>query len=403
MNVVPIFLAELPGYCFESVPTPLSAGGVGLFIDQNCKYRVLERVSNSRYQALWIELHLPNNKKSVCGVTYRQHNNANEFLEYLTDFLERQCRQNQNIYLMGDFNIDLLKYETCSYTQTLLQTMQSFSMFPVVDKPTRVYGNSATLIDNIFINNPENNIVSGNIVSDTTDHFSQMCILTSHCKPFFPNNKTKVRDYSTFNAKSFIDDLQNINWNNICKHTDANQSFSRFYKCVNKTINKHAPLRSISNRKQKFLAKPWLTAGLRKSIRVKNNLFYTSDWDKYKFYRNIIISLKRLSKANYYQSFFDLNICNMRTRRVNVLKKDYNFNYIHTNLIKGEKCLLAIFHKRFLIYFSSGNIFFNLVFNSYFKFETFDVLSNTINCRDTTHFESEDDYRTGCRNITHCQ
>ena len=163
--------------------------------------------------------------------------NANEFLEYLIDFLECQCCQNQNIYVMGDFNIDLLKYETCSYTQTLLQTMQSFSIFPVVDKPTRVYGNSATLIDNIFINNPENNIVSGNIVSDKTDHFSEMCILTSHCKPFFPNNKTKVRDYSTFNAKSFIDDLQNINWNNICKHTD--QSFSRFYKCVNKTINKH--------------------------------------------------------------------------------------------------------------------------------------------------------------------
>ena len=152
------------------------------------------------------------------------------------------------------------------------------------------YGNSATLIDNIFINNPENNIVSGNIVSDTTDHFSQMCILTSHCKPFFPNNKTKVRDYSTFNAKSFIDDLQNINWNNICKHTDANQSFSRFCRCVNKTINKHAPLRSISNHKQKFLAKSWLTVGLRKSIRVKNNLFYASEWDKYKLYRNKIIS-----------------------------------------------------------------------------------------------------------------
>ena len=160
-------------------------------------------------------------------------------------------------------------------------------MFPVV----------ATLIDNIFINNPENNIVSGNIVSDTTDHFSEMCILTSHCKTFFLNNKTKVRDYSTFNAKSFIDDLQNINWNNICKNTDANLSFSRFYKCVKKTINKHAPLRSISNRKQKFLAKPWLTAGLRKSIRVKNNLFYTSDRDKYKFCKNKIISLTRTKRT----------------------------------------------------------------------------------------------------------
>ena len=112
---------------------------------------------------------------------------------------------------MGDFNIDRLKYETCGYTQTLLQTMQSFSMVPVVDKPTRVYGNSATLIDNIFLNNPENNIVCGNIVSDTTDHFSQMCILTSQCKTFFSNDKTKVRDYSAFNAKSFINDLQNIN------------------------------------------------------------------------------------------------------------------------------------------------------------------------------------------------
>ena len=28
---------------------------------------------------------------------------------------------------------------------------------------------------------------------------------------------------------------------------------------------------------------------------------------------------------------------------------------------------------------------------------------NTINRRDTTHFDSEDDYRTGCRNVSHCQ
>ena len=95
------FVPELPRYCFESVPKPLSPSGVGLFIDQNCKYRVLERVSNSCY--------LSNNKKSVCGVTYRQHNNAR-----VSRILERQCRQNQNTYLMGDFNIDLLKYETCS-------------------------------------------------------------------------------------------------------------------------------------------------------------------------------------------------------------------------------------------------------------------------------------------------
>ena len=45
-------------------------------------------------------------------------------LQYLTDFLERQCRQNQNIYLMGDFNIDMLKYETCCKQCKVFQCSQ---------------------------------------------------------------------------------------------------------------------------------------------------------------------------------------------------------------------------------------------------------------------------------------
>ena len=32
-----------------------------------------------------------------------------------------------------------------------------------------------------------------------------------------------------------------------------------------------------------------------------------------------------------------------------------------------------------------------------------DKKNNTINWRDTTHFDSEDDYRTGCWNVSHCQ
>ena len=31
------------------------------------------------------------------------------------------------------------------------------------------------------------------------------------------------------------------------------------------------------------------------------------------------------------------------------------------------------------------------------------IMPYTINWRDTTHFDSEDDYRTGCRNVSHCQ
>ena len=68
--------------------------------------------------------------------------------------------------------------------------------------------------------------------------------------------------------------LCKINWNNTYRSSDVNKSFSRFYKNINRLIlNKHAPLKDVSKRRQKLLTKPWLTKGIRRSIRVKNNLF----------------------------------------------------------------------------------------------------------------------------------
>ena len=74
-------IPQLRGYCFEFVKTPLSACGVGLFINENCKYRVFERSTNSSYQVLWIEMLPPNHKKNICRIVYRQHNYADQFLD----------------------------------------------------------------------------------------------------------------------------------------------------------------------------------------------------------------------------------------------------------------------------------------------------------------------------------
>ena len=92
-------------------------------------------------------------KNIICGVVYRQHNCPDHF-------------RNNEIILLGDFNIDLLKIESCGYSQKLFETLQSLSLLPTIDKPTRSYGSSATLIDNIFINSLDKFVLSGNIVSD---------------------------------------------------------------------------------------------------------------------------------------------------------------------------------------------------------------------------------------------
>ena len=123
----------------------------------------------------------------------------------------------------------------------------------------------------------------------------------------------KKRDLSHFNPDSLNSDLATIDWSCIIK-THANnvdELFSTFYRNFNKIINKHAPIKTLSRRRIKQFSKPWITKGIRTSIKEKNRLCQIGD-QKYKYYRNKICSLIRLSKKHYYCAFCNNNLSNMK-------------------------------------------------------------------------------------------
>jgi hypothetical protein len=146
-------------------------------------------------------------------------------------------------------------------------------------------------IDNIFINIPDKILISGNVVSDVSDNFLQFCIIDSISAK---NNITefKIQDYSCYSDTLFLQDLSQIDWNSIIANHghDPDKLFSTFYNQVNKFVNKHAPLKMISKRMAKSFTKPWISKGLRVSIKIKNALFYSNPL-KYKIYRNPIVIL----------------------------------------------------------------------------------------------------------------
>ena len=92
----------------------------------------------------------------------------------------------------------------------------------------------------------------------------------------------------------------------------SDKLFSTFYNKYNKIVNKHAPFKRLSNRKAKQLSKPWITTGIKASIAVKNKLYASGDDSRYKYYRNKICSLIRLSKKRYYYEYFEHNVTNMK-------------------------------------------------------------------------------------------
>jgi hypothetical protein len=80
---------KIPGYNFEYVPTPLASGGVGMFIDEAFSYKLLEKISNQAFQAMWIEISFESKKNVICGIVYRQHNSPEQFQQYFEETIER--------------------------------------------------------------------------------------------------------------------------------------------------------------------------------------------------------------------------------------------------------------------------------------------------------------------------
>ena len=151
------------------------------------------------------------------------------------------------------FDLIDLHVHTTTYAQNFILSLQSLSLTPTIDKPTRVY-NSYSLIDNIFINSLEYNICSGNIVSDLTDHFSQFCILSSFTnRDLFVQAKSKqlIRDFSNYSGEKFLNKLSQVDLMGTISKTDVNKSFSTFYNKLNKLLNKRAPLKPVSKRSLK--------------------------------------------------------------------------------------------------------------------------------------------------------
>ena len=77
--------------------------------------------------------------------------NINEFNDdYLNELLDKLCKENKTIFLLGDFNINLLNYDIHPSTNEFLDSLSFHYFLPHILQPSRVTTNSKTLIDNIF-------------------------------------------------------------------------------------------------------------------------------------------------------------------------------------------------------------------------------------------------------------
>ena len=149
--------------------------------------------------------------------------------------------------------------------------MYSFSLFPPITKPTRVTSTSATLIDNIFCNNIlDKQSATGILNTHISDHLTIFYIDYSSNKSILPKF-IKKRCFSPENIDKFKNECDSHNSNQVLESNDPQDAFTSFHNDFINLYDKCFPNKTIKLSYHK--RKPWLTDGLRKSIKHENKLY----------------------------------------------------------------------------------------------------------------------------------
>ena len=96
---------------------------------------------------------------------------------YLNKLSENISKGQKFVLLLGDFNVNLLKYTEHNQTNEFLDSLVSNSFIPSIVQPTRITRHSNTVIGNIFSNVLDPDIISGNLTATISDHLLQFSII----------------------------------------------------------------------------------------------------------------------------------------------------------------------------------------------------------------------------------
>ena len=129
-------------------------------------------------ESIFIEIINKKSKNTIAGCIYMHPKLAvDEFdNQLLSPMLEKVSFENKKVYLIADFNINPLNYESNQETAIFLNNMHSNSLVPYITLPTLITPRSKTLIDNIFFIDVKEAALSENLVTDISDHHAQFFI-----------------------------------------------------------------------------------------------------------------------------------------------------------------------------------------------------------------------------------
>ena len=149
---------------------------------------------------------------------------------YLASIFKGVQNETKKSFIIDNFNLNCLNYNKDSNIRHFYWKMFELGFIPLIDKPTRVCKNSATIINIIPTNCVfDNNLTKAIIKSDISDHFPIIFTIQtgkteSKCKSLVYNK----REFSEANKVAFKQQLSLLYWRYVSYQKDLNKMYETF-------------------------------------------------------------------------------------------------------------------------------------------------------------------------------
>ena len=304
-------------------------GGVGIYVKENFSYKILKQYSifcERIFESLFIEVTIENNKKIIIGSVYCPPKapgltitqQFTQFTELLTNLLAELSNNSEQVFIYGDFNLNVLELSNNKFISEYVETVFSFGFLQLITKPTRINENSSTLIDHILTNSNVQEHDTFIICSDLSDHFPIAHQLN------FTKTKQKTLTYETrslteHNIERFKTAISDYNWAHVKSQMCAQEAANNFLSTFDTLFNAFFPLTVKKVNKSVNPSEPWMSHGVLISRKQKNllhNLFLKKpsleNKLNFKNYRNLYNQVIRTAKKLHFERQLAENQKNLR-------------------------------------------------------------------------------------------
>ena len=234
----PIIDININGYKCYSTLTEADKGGALLYIDEHYNSKPLPNIDKIMYkskqlESVFVEICNKNRKNIIGGCIYRHPSmDLNEFnQDFLNPLMGKNCSENKKIFLIGDFNVDLLKVDADTPTTNFFDVITASLLVPHIILPTRITSTTRTLNDNIYSNSTNfNEGISGNLTLAISEHLARFLIIPEETYKIPLTSNIYKRDFKNFDRVNFLLDLLAIDWNEVISIENYNpdESFNSF-------------------------------------------------------------------------------------------------------------------------------------------------------------------------------